>query len=310
MRWEKQGRIFNVEGGPDWMAHHAQIPTPHLIDDERLRIYFATRDSDNRSRVSFVDVDPGDPSKLLYVHDRPALDLGRLGTFDDSGVMPSSVITVGEKLYLYYLGNSRGSTVPYHVAIGLAISTDGGETFTRSYEGPILGRGPFDPYLTGSPFVLREQESWSMWYLSGTEWVVRHDHPEPVYVIKYAQSDDGITWQPRNVTCIKPASSEEALARPWVVHDGESYRMWYCSRSSTDYRSDPAQAYSIGYAESADGINWERRDDRAGIELSDHGWDSEMLAYPAIYEHRGTQHLLYNGNGFGTTGIGHAVAAG
>jgi hypothetical protein len=34
-----------------------------------------------------------------------------------------------------------------------------------------------------------------------------------------------------------------------------------------------------------------------------------MVEYAAVYEHRGQRHMLYNGNGFGMSGIGHAVAA-
>ena len=65
--------------------------------------------------------------------------------------------------------------------------------------------------------------------------------------------------------------------------------------------------YRLGYAESADGVRWERLDHLAGMERSDEGWDSVMIAYPFVYEHRGVKHLLYNGNGFGETGIGYAV---
>ena len=32
-----------------------------------------------------------------------------------------------------------------------------------------------------------------------------------------------------------------------------------------------------------------------------------MMEYPFVYEHRGVKHMLYNGNGFGETGIGYAV---
>jgi hypothetical protein len=83
--------------------------------------------------------------------------------------------------------------------------------------------------------------------------------------------------------------------------------MWYCFRGSVDYRTDRGQSYRIGYAESTDGIRWERLDDLVGIERSDEGWDSVMMEYPFVYEHRGLKHMLYNGNGFGETGIGYAV---
>jgi hypothetical protein len=63
----------------------------------------------------------------------------------------------------------------------------------------------------------------------------------------------------------------------------------------------------LGYAESPDGITWTRKDDEVGIDRSAEGWDSLMMEYPFVYEHRGRKHMLYNGNGFGETGFGHAV---
>ncbi len=148
-----------------------------------------------------------------------------------------------------------------------------------------------------------------MWYASSTGWVVVDGHPEPVYVIKYAESDDGVVWRRENVTCIEPKHPEEANARPWIVSRPEGYQMWFCYRRSRGYRDDPSASYRIGYAESKDGISWDRKDEEAGIDVSGEGWDSTMLAYPCLYEHAGLLHLLYNGDGFGTTGIGHAVAA-
>ena len=73
--------------------------------------------------------------------------------------------------------------------------------------------------------------------------------------------------------------------------------MWYCSRGA---------AYRIGYAESADGVKWERLDAQAGITVSESGWDSEMTAYPWVFSHKSTNYMLYNGNGYGRTGIGLA----
>ena len=54
--------------------------------------------------------------------------------------------------------------------------------------------------------------------------------------------------------------------------------MWY------SYRGD---AYRIGYAESVDGLEWERKDEEAGIDVSADGWDSEMIEYPCVFEHAG-----------------------
>ena len=74
--------------------------------------------------------------------------------------------------------------------------------------------------------------------------------------------------------------------------------MWFSSRGDV---------YRLGYAESADGIAWERLDDQAGLEPASEGWDSEMVCYPAVCGTEGRRYLLYNGNGYGATGIGYAV---
>jgi len=308
--WVQRDRIFQVDGNYPWMRHHAQLPTPHLVREDRLNIYFASRDEHGQSRIGVVEVDPDQPAAAQTLHDSPVLDLGRPGTFDDSGVMPSSLVDVGGELHLYYVGWTRGVSVPYGNAIGLAISTDGGSTFTRAFEGPVVDRDRDEPFSTLTCCVLRESGTWRMWYTSTTEWVDVRGRFEPIYVIKYAESEDGVTWRRENVTSIEPRSPLEANGRPWVLRDGDTYRMWYSYRRVVGYRDDPSKSYRIGYAESSDGVSWQRRDEVVGIGLSESGWDSEMIAYPAVYEHRGSKHLLYNGNGFGASGFGHAVEAG
>ena len=38
----------------------------------------------------------------------------------------------------------------------------------------------------------------------------------------------------------------------------------------------------MAYAESEDGVNWNRNDAKLNLGLSESGWDSEMMAYPAF----------------------------
>ncbi|MEZ4852011.1 MAG: hypothetical protein R3B93_26090, partial [Bacteroidia bacterium] len=77
-------------------------------------------------------------------------------------------------------------------------------------------------------------------------------------------------------------------------------------REATDFRTNPARGYRLGYAWSEDLKNWYREDDKAGIALSSEGWDSEMMCYPHIFEVDGKAYLLYNGNKFGRFGFGLA----
>ena len=309
MRWEKRGVIFKPDGRFEWMAHHACVPVADAVDDEVLRIYFGPRDGQGRTVTAFIEVEADNPANVLYVHDRPVLGLGELGAFDDSGAMPSSIVNHGGRKFLYYIGWNRGVTVPYRNSVGLAVSDDGGLSFQRMFAGPVVDRTRTEPYFCASPFAMYDldEKRWKLWYASSTGWTVVHGHPEPLYQVKYAESDDGVNWVRDNTVCLPYTFDGEANARPCVIKDDGRYRMWFCFRGSVDYRTNRDTSYRLGYAESADGRNWTRMDDRVGIERAEDGWDSEMMEYPFVYEHKGRKYMLYNGNGFGETGFGYAV---
>lgn len=64
--------------------------------------------------------------------------------------------------------------------------------------------------------------------------------------------------------------------------------------------------YRLGYAESKDGVNWIRKDNEIGIDVSADGWDSEMICYPAVVKTNNKTFLFYNGNNNGASGFGYA----
>jgi hypothetical protein len=309
MRWEKKGLIFHVDNQHEWMSHHACVPVADFVDDKVLRIYFSPRDRLGKSHTTYIEVEADNPANVLYVHDKPLLSPGKLGAFDDSGVMPCSLVTRGDRKYLFYIGWNEGVTVGYRNSVGLAVSEDGGRSFERMFDGPVVDRTRLEPYFTASPFGMFDEDDgkWKLWYASCTEFRTVHGRPEPLYQVKYAESSDGVDWVRENKVCLPYGFDGECNARPTVIKEHGRYRMWYCFRSSVDYRTSRERSYRIGYAESADGVNWTRMDDKVGIERSQSGWDSQMMEYPFVYEHKGVKHMLYNGNGHGETGIGYAV---
>ncbi len=220
--------------------------------------------------------------------------------------MPCSLVrATNGSLYLYYVGWNPSGSVPYRNAIGLAVSRDGGVTFERPFPGAVVDRNRSEPFFTASPCALREGETWHLWYASSTGFLETDGRVDPLYVLKYARSTDGIRWTRENRTLLAPASPHECTARPTVVKDGNTYKMWYCYRDGSDFR-DGAGAYRIGYAESTDAVVWQRFDDKAGIDYSPSGWDSTMQTYPSTVNTPHGRYLFYNGNGFGRTGIGCA----
>ncbi len=297
-RWIKKGLIFAPEENSDWLFSHAALPVVDRIGDS-YRVYVSSRDKQGRAQVGYFDIDLEKPEKILRVSEKPVIGLGSLGAFDDNGVTTSWIVNHGQKKYHYYSGWSLGVTVPFYFYVGLAISEDGGETYQRASPAPILERNDIDPYLTASPCVLVEDGRWRMWYASGTGWKMKDDQPQHYYHIKYAESADGIHWKREGVVCIDYQSPKEyAIARPCVIKEGGIYKMWYSYRGTS---------YRIGYAESVDGLEWAREDRESGIDVSESGWDSEMIEYPYVFDHEGMRYMLYNGNGYGKTGIGLAV---
>jgi len=306
MNWIKKGLIFKPDNHFDWMFSHAQVPTVLALSD-RFRIYFATRDKNSLSHIACIDVDINDPQKVLKVYEKPVLAPGPLGAFDEDGVVPSCIVNEENEIRLYYNGWNKKVTTPYHNAIGMVKSTDDGLTFERTYEGPVIDRTPTEPYMHVSPSVLKEEHEYKMWYVSGTKWITINNKHEPLYVIKFATSKDGITWNRSGISCVPQSHDQEAVATPSVLKDNGIYKMWYCFRDSVDFR-DGAGSYRLGYAESKDGQTWERLDHLTGISCSEEGWDSIMQAYPYVVRHKDKLFMFYSGNGFGKEGIGYAVA--
>jgi hypothetical protein len=297
--WETRGLLLPAPLPVSWAVTHAALPHAETLSDDRVRLYFSSRDERGRSQIGRAEFDPAAPTSSMHVVEAPLLRPGPLGAFDDAGVTTSCLVRDGDRQLLYYTGWNLGVTVPFVLFVGCAASEDDGETFRRVSAAPILERNDVDPYLTASPWILVEDDRWRMWYVSGTGWEIVDGQPRHRYLIKYAESLDGISWMRDGIVCIDYRDAGEyAISRPCVVRDGTRYRMWFSSRG---------ESYRIEHAESDDGLSWTRLGEE-GIESSGE-WDSEMQAYPAVLDYGEARYLLYNGNGYGATGIGWAAWA-
>jgi hypothetical protein len=307
--WEKKGIIFKVEDFQnDFIKSHASIPFAYHVNENNFRIYFSSRNENGKSLPYYIDSIISNGSiELIGDVIGPLLELGDLGTFDDSGIMPSCLIKNNGQLFMYYIGWNPQVTVSYRLSIGLAVSNDNGLTFKRYSEAPICDRDINEPYFNTAPFVLFENKKWKMWYISCTGWKMINNYPEPSYHIKYAESNNGINWKKEGVICLDYDENAKALGRPCVIKQNEGYNMYFSYRKTDQYRVSSLNGYKIGLALSSDGINWKKTYNNTGIKLSDSGWDSMMMEYCHVFEHLGMMYMLYNGNDFGKEGFGYAV---
>lgn len=309
MKWKKSGLIYEPDSKCDWNSNgYASVPTVLKITNDKLRIYFSSRDINNRNSVSYIEVEGDNPKNILYIHNKPIISPGKNGMFDDSGVMPSHAIDVNGEIWMYYIGWNIRNTIPYHNSIGLAISKDGGSTFEKFSEGPLFDRNYTEPYFNAAPYIYIENNLWKMWYLSNTDWIFHDGRYEPRYHIKYAESNNGIDWNREGKISINYKNDNEGgIVRACVLKDPIFYKMWYSYRNINNYRIDKNSSYRIGYAISKNGIDWTRKDNDVGITISKSGWDSEMIEYPFVYDFNEQRYMVYNGNTFGKTGFGYAI---
>ena len=307
--FEKEGKIFDPNGQSGWMTCYSQVPTLFPMGED-LRILFTTRyklpgDPLFVSTTGYIDVDLQNPKQLLRVSKDPVLSLGGPGTFDEFGIMPGSIIRIGDLHYFYYTGWTRTHTVPHSTSIGLAVSNDGGNTFRKIGEGPLFSRTFNEPYLENGPYVKEFDGIFHMWYASGTKWLYHNGKYESIYVIMHAYSHDGINWVRDGKPTLEASFENEALNRPCVIKLKDTYHMWYSYRAGTDFRG-AGNGYRMGHAVSKDLFSWTRDDENSGLALSDEGWDSEMQAYPDVMQLGDELLMFYNGNTFGKDGIGYA----
>lgn len=295
--WEKHGNIFN--------KHHSQVPVVDVCDNT-YKIYYSTRNSEGKSIPMSINVFKRDFTKISNPI-KLNLELGKPGSFDWSGMMPTDIITLGDGTkYLYYIGWSRRLDVPYHNNLGLAISKDNGGKWEKYSNGPIFHTSYKEPGYIGTIDILVEDGVWKMWYLSCREWVEFKGIMEPIYDIKYATSSNGIDWEPTNQTCIPLENNEGGISSARVIKENFIYYMWFSVRDKFDYRNNPNHSYRIKKATSKDGVNWVR-ENNIELDISSDSWENEMVCYPEIIKDNNLYYMFYNGNKFGNTGIGYAT---
>lgn len=314
--WKKLGKIFSpseVTNRP-WLKEFTQAPTV-LIRDDVIRVYFACRPPPDHtgqyvSLSAFADFRHGQSFELVRTSERPLLPLGEPGTFDEFGTYFTSVIRRDKDILAYYVGYTRCESVPFTIGIGAALSHDNGDTFTKVGPGPVLPCSVDEPFFLTVPRIRRFKDTWYLWYSSGKRWIATASRPEPVYQIRMATSSDAISWKKLGRDIVKYKLDEnECQACPDVFWLEDRYHMFFCYRYSINYRGK-AGGYRIGYACSDDLVTWVRDDSRAGIDISEEGWDSEMVCFPHVFALDGETYMLYLGNQMGRHGFGLAKLEG
>lgn len=273
MPWINPRRIFHLNDSPD-RSNHAQMPTPYVMED-RVRVYYSCR-RNNKSFPCYFDL--AEDLTTVLGHREGIVDPSPAGRFDSDGFMPSCVIKKGDELWMYYVGwLALAGEAKYHTAIGLAASRDG-EFWTRKFDAPVMDRTREEPGIHTTPYVYMTNNGLKMLYASGSVW----KDGDCCYFMYHASSDDGVTWL--EASRRKLNKSKDAVSCRPTLQLGNNSLGWvcHCSRTfKTDYIILPEPPPRSN-------------------------WDSDMQCYPYVFEFGGKMLMLYNGNGYGQTGVGLA----
>jgi predicted GH43/DUF377 family glycosyl hydrolase len=213
------------------------------------------------------------------IFDDPVVPNGPAGSWDSTIVGYHFVLKVGDTFHMWYTGDAGGG-------IGHATSPDGVDWTKDQEANPVLVPGPpgsWDDTAVLSPYVIHDGDSFQMWYTGKSAWSGLGTE-----AVGYATSPDGIAWTKDDVhnPVLSPGSpgswDEEWVNTPSVLKIDETYRMWFGAVGNG--------VGTIGYAESADGIDWTKNPDPV-FEPSD-----PMNCFDRYHVHTADVH--FNGDSF------------
>lgn len=299
--WEKLGLLYCPPGAgrhPKLLTHVAN-PLPVLLEGDVYRIFYSGRDINNRSSVGAVDINIV-TRQVLCEHYDPIFVHGQEGNFFADGVSIGNCYEVDGTRYMLFMGWQNPASGHWRGDIGrLVVHPD--LTLELESQQPFLGSDNCDPISLSYPWVMqRANGEYDMWYGSTSSWDTGNG--EMLHTLNHASSADGHRWARQGLAVPYVIGEAQAFSRPTVIGSIETgLEMWF------SYRSGAGESYRIGYAHSSDGHTWQLSLKNNCIDVSDDGWDAEMIEYPYVFIHKEQRYMLYNGNGYGKSGFGLAA---
>ena len=303
MNWIKKGLIYCPSGEKDWAQHSFMTPVPMQINEETIRLFGGMRDHQGISRIGWIDVERGNPSKIQAICETPVLELGDPGMFDDNGMILGAIIKVSENdLRLYYIGFQLVEKVKFLAFTGLAISHDNGLSFERLKKTPLIDRMPHARYCNALHSIEKKDDGYRAWISCGNGWENINGTHYPQYDCWLMESEDGIDWgktPPQKF--LECDSNEYRIGRPTVNRKADGT---YELRVTSDTRS---KEYGCFRLSSRSGTRFTSKRIRELPRGQLGAWDDKMTCYPIRLDtSHGESYLFYNGNEMGRTGVGFA----
>ncbi len=297
LTWAARGRCRGTELFGGYAASPIVVPSS---DPDVCDVYITARNREGRGMIVRGTLQwssntwLADPSGVVLTPGEP-------GMFDFDGCTGSCIVENDGKLFLFYTGWLRGGSIPFIMQIGMAVSDDQGKTFHRWSQAPLFPRIPSDPIGNAAATVWKTDLGWDAIYLKYFRWESQGDAWRHHYYLATAKSSDLFSWEKRGDLCVPVHPDEYAMGRASRIEniiDGHQESFFFAARGD---------AYCLEYAyRDDDGLLKRGNHHHQWPERSD--WDSQMQSYPFVWRVGNEIRMIYNGNGYGKTGMGTASA--
>jgi len=205
--------------------------------------------------------------------------------YESRGVFSPSIVSKDGTLFMWYTSENDEKRT-----ISVATSLDG-ISWTRYANNPIIFPDTSNQIIceknVHDPEVIYNQvlSKFQMWYAVNCE---PASTGVPRYWIKYAESNDGYNWTPRQSPVLSPLAAWEieGIANITVWQDNYLYKMIYIGRNTSGQ-------WKFGYAESFDGLSWTKSPDNPTF-YPTKSWELDNIGSPDIIKWNSVYDLYYH----------------
>ncbi len=277
----------------DQKLEYSSNPVALFLSNSQLRIFFNSRDSENRSSIYSIDLLPQslepDYASVSLQH-----AYGNETSYFSHGISVGQLFDFHGERLLSVMGWKCYRDKHWEGRIG-SITLDADGNLTKLVSRPWMDLDEADPISLSYPAVFEDEDSKSIWYGSTSTWDAGNG--EMIHVLKEAKlSQDGkIIKSDKALPFV--LGSAQAFSRPAIVKIGTKFLMAYSFRGNTS-------KYSIGFMHIGNVGSASHLGGILPFLPSNNAWESEMVEYPSFFSFNDHLYMLYNGNSFGRTGIG------
>lgn len=302
MSWRDLGLIFRVNDLNSWAKSHFYVPVV-LDRGDTIRIYGAFWDAYKYGRLGYVDLHP-ETLAVLKISDHPCMDDSPKGAFDCDGVTPLCAYHEPDgRVRMYYAGWQRDPAphIRYSFYTGVAFSNDGGETFVRYQEEPIMGPNtPESETRTG--FIMPDGDTWRCWCTDYAGALELNGKRVPSYNLGTMTSPDGLHWSNESTPVFTVHDRVFGYGRAAVWKENQLYHGLFGIRHMDHGYRD------MFYATSKDGATWTTPSHNGYAFSASQTRDNQAeVAFPALHHQEGRILMFYNGDAYGQDGLRAAV---